>query len=394
MACVGGGPAGLYFAIVAKLIDPAHRITVLERDPSGSTYGWAVTLHEALLEGLFHHDPVSAEQVRRAAVPWTGRIIRLPGHPPFRVPAHGYSIARSTLLDIMTRRALDLGVQVHHQTPVADRSQLGEVDLVVAADGANSLLRTAHADRFGTRVDTGRNRYIWLGTEQTFGALVFALERTPAGPIWLHGYPAAAGVGTCVIEASPTTWEALGLDRAELHTAKTALEAIFADVLGGRPLLTGSRHNPPGWRQFGHVTNASWCHDNVVLLGDAAHTTHYSIGAGTREAIKDATGLARCLGRFPDRSVALAEYERRRRPNLDKAQAIARRKMAWCEDMDRHAELDPARFYAGLAGRSAPGLLDRCRNRISRLAPVRRLQTSRRPDRRRTASAPDRPPAS
>jgi 2-polyprenyl-6-methoxyphenol hydroxylase-like FAD-dependent oxidoreductase len=355
---------------MAKLVDPAHEISVLERDPSGTTYGWAVTLHERLLDGLFHHDRVSAEQVRRAAVPWSGRIVRLPGHRPFHLPAHGHSIARATLLDILARRALALGV---------DCSQLGDVDLVVAADGANSLLRTTHAERFGTRVDTGRNRYIWLGTEQTFDALVFALERTPAGPIWLHGYPAAAGVGTCVVEASPTTWQGLGLDRAEPQTTKATLEAVFADVLGGRPLLTRSRQNTASWRQFGHVTNSSWYHDNVVLLGDAAHTTHYSIGAGTREAIKDATGLAWCLGKFPDRTVAPVEYERRRRPAIDKAQAIARRKMAWCEDMDRHAELDPAVFYAGLAGRTPPSLLGRCRERMSQFVPVRRRQTRRHP---------------
>jgi 2-polyprenyl-6-methoxyphenol hydroxylase-like FAD-dependent oxidoreductase len=221
-------------------------------------------------------------------------------------------------------------------------------------------------------VDTGRNRYIWLGTEQPFGALVFDLQVTPAGPIWLHGYPAASGVGTCVIETSPTTWRGLGLDRAEPDAGTATLEAIFADVLGGRPLLTHSRHNPSGWRQFGHVTNASWYHDDVVLLGDAAHTTHYSIGAGTREAIKDATGLAWCLGTFPDHTQALTEYERRRRPALDKAQAAARRKMAWCEEMDRHLDLDPATFYSGLTGRTPPDLLARSRHRISPRAAARR----------------------
>jgi 2-polyprenyl-6-methoxyphenol hydroxylase-like FAD-dependent oxidoreductase len=356
IACVGGGPAGLYFAILTKLHGPGHEITVLERDPAGTTYGWAVTLREALLEALSRQDPVSAEQVRRATVPWTGRVLQLPGQRTVRLPAGGYSIARATLLDILTRRALDLGVQVQHETAVTDRAQLGEVDLVVVADGANSRLRTAYADRFATRVDTGRNRYIWLGTEQTFDALVFALERTPAGPIWLHGYPAAAGVGTCVVEVTPTAWQGLNLDRADLPTIKASLETIFADVLGGRPLLTRSGHNPTGWRQFGHVTNTTWYHDNIVLLGDAAHTTHYSIGAGTREAIKDATCLAWCLDHFPDPAVALAEYDRQRRPAVEKTQVSARRKMAWCEDMDRHAQLDPAGFYAGLSGRGSRGL--------------------------------------
>jgi 2-polyprenyl-6-methoxyphenol hydroxylase-like FAD-dependent oxidoreductase len=160
-----------------------------------------------------------------------------------------------------------------------------------------------------------------------------------------------------VVEVSPTTWQGLNLDRADLATTKAGLEAIFADVLAGRPLLTRSGHNATGWRQFGHVTNTAWYSDNLVLIGDAAHTTHYSIGAGTREAIKDATCLAWCLDHFGDRAVALAEYERQRRPAVDKTQVSARRKMAWCEDMDRHAQLDPAGFYAGLSGRNPPGLL-------------------------------------
>jgi len=365
----------LYFAIVAKLADPAHEITVCERDPAGVTYGWAVTFRESLLEALFRHDRSSAEQLRAAASVWTGRVIHLPGRRPFHRGGYGYSIARATLLEILSHRAVQLGVQVRHQAPVADLSGLGQVDLVVAADGANSRLRTAGAEAFGTRVETGRNRYLWLGTEQAFDGLVFALQTTPAGLIWLHGYPAAAGVGTCVVECSPSTWQGLGLDTADAASTRARLEAIFAGVLGGHRLLTQERGNPVEWRQFAHVHNTSWYHDNLVLVGDAAHTTHFSIGAGTREAIKDATALAWCLGNTPDTTTALADYDRRRRPDLERAQATARRKMAWCEDMDRHAGLDPSAFSAAMSGRPAPGPLERCRDRLDQLGPLRRIRT-------------------
>ncbi|HZE65541.1 MAG TPA: FAD-dependent monooxygenase [Sporichthyaceae bacterium] len=344
IACVGGGPAGLYFAIAAKLTDPAHEIAVYERDAAGSTYGWGVTFHDDLLDLLHQQDPVSARAVEAACVRWQEREVRLPTGRPARFGGYGHSLLRSALLEILTERAVGLGVRVHHQHSVDADTDLGAADLVVAADGVRSRLRQAAADHFGTMVTTGHNPYIWLGTTQKFASLTMAVADTPAGPIWFQAYPSTPEVSTCVVECPPSTWRGLGLDTAALPDALTILEEVFADGLGGQRLIGQSRGQTAGWLRFEHVTNDVWYHGKVVLIGDAAHTTHFSLASGTWLALRDCIVLTRALSRYPELSEALAQYDRRRRASLADMARRGLESMRWFENLPAHDGMDAATF--------------------------------------------------
>jgi 2-polyprenyl-6-methoxyphenol hydroxylase-like FAD-dependent oxidoreductase len=370
VVCVGGGPAGLYFAILARKAKVAAHITVLERNHAGAGSGWGVTYTEGLLEELYFFDRKSAQAIRDASVVWQERLVRLPKRSAY-FPGYGYSIARPVLLDILAGRAESLGVEVRHGSPVEDPAEVS-ADLVVAADGANSRMRQRYAQKFDTRVEYGANRYIWLGTEAQFVNLVFALEPTAAGPIWMHGYPSVAGIGTCVVECSPATCQGLGLD--ENANAVSALEHVFAKALGGRRLLTGLHGETARWQCFGHVSNRTWYHDNLVLIGDAAHTTHFSIGAGTAQAMLDAATLVRSLRAHPELSQALQRFDEARRPALDRLQHEAKDSMRFYENLHRLTHLDVYGLANGLSGAPESQLRARLRDRVGQVPTVRRLR--------------------
>lgn len=338
IVCVGGGPAGLYLAILTKLRHPGHDVRVLERDQALATYGWGVVFWDDLLDGLFAHDPVSARKVRRASVLWNGQQVRLPGQRPVHLGGYGFSIARTRLLGILAERAHGLGVDIVYEQPVDDPAALPDADLVVAADGAGSVLRDRRGDHFGTTVRAGRNPYLWLGTSQVFDGFVFAFAPTPHGWVWIHGYPSAGDGSTCVIECGPDTWRGLGLDQADDAAGIRLLERLFADLLDGHHLLQRTRDGRRAlWQTFRQVTNRTWCDGPVVLAGDAAHTTHFTIGSGTKLAMQDAMALAEVL---PADTAALAaalrSYDERRRAALQPIQSGAHRSMTWFEGVDRH----------------------------------------------------------
>lgn len=357
IVCVGGGPAGLYFAVLARLRRPADAVTVVERNRRAATSGWAVTFGEDLLDDLFRHDPPSARAVRDAAVVWSDQVVRIGDRPPVHLGGkYGYSMGRARLLEILTERAEELGVglRFEHEAGPAD---LDGADLVVAADGVGSRLRTAHADHFGTTQEPGRNRYIWLGLDAPVEVFTFAFERTGAGWIWYYAYPSVDGTSTCIVECSPATWTALGLDRLDPAAGIGLLEEVFARHLAGNRLLL----EPPGgvgaaqWSVFRHVRNRTWRRGNTVLVGDAAHTTHFGIGSGTVLAVEDAIALADALHRpgadGADLDAALAAYDAERRPALDHVQDMARRSMQWFEDVDARLQDDPVRVAYSLLDR-------------------------------------------
>lgn len=359
--------------IAAKLADSSHEISVFERDAAGSTYGWGVTFGDDLLDLLHFQDPVSARAVEASCVLWQGREVWLPEGPPGWFRGYGYSLMRSRFLEILTERAVDLGVQVHHQQPVDDDMDFGDAALVVAADGVRSRLRQAAADRFGTRVTTGANTYIWLGTDVRFAKLTLALVDTAAGPIWFQAYPSAPEVSTCVVECSMQTWQGLGLDTAEESDALRVLERIFSAALHGGRLIGRSRGQAAGWLRFDHVTNNAWYHDNVVLIGDAAHTTHFSLASGTRLALHDGLVLARMLSRHPNLSDALTDYDSRRRRALINVQERALESMRWFENLPSPAGMDAATFGYGITRRGT-GLPPRWRMRLGQSGPIRVLR--------------------
>ncbi len=383
VACVGGGPAGLYLSILLKLRDPSHDITVHERNPEGSTYGWGVTYWRGLLDRLHTHDPASARAVEEHSVRWRDGVAHVGGHTVRHHGDEGFGIGRHRLLEILAARARALGVRLEHEHEVrADR--LPDADLVVAADGVGSALRTRYAGHFGTEVRAGRNHYIWLGTTKVFDAFTFAFAETDHGWIWAYGYGYGPGGSTCVVECAPETWSGLGLDRADEAEGLVVLEKLFADVLDGHP-LTGRSGRGAGasWLTFRTLTNRTWSRGNLVLLGDAAHTTHYSIGAGTTLALEDAMSLAAALGEPVALRDALARYEQERRAALLPVQSAARHSAQWYENLPRYIRLPPQEMFALLGQRHSPLLPyvpPRLYHRIDRAAG--RLETLRRLKRR------------
>ncbi|MFJ8632163.1 FAD-dependent monooxygenase [Streptomyces sp. NPDC093568] len=354
VVCVGGGPAGLYLSILLKLRDPSHDITVHERDREGSTYGWGVTYWRGLLDKLHEHDPESARAIEASSVRWNEGVAHV-GDLTTRQPGdEGHGIGRHRLLEILAERARSLGVRLEFDYGIAARD-LPAADLVVAADGVNSALRTRYAHHFGTRIDTGRNRYIWLGTSKVFDAFTFAFVETDHGWIWCYGYGFGPEASTCVVECAPETWTGLGLDGADEAEGLILLEKLFAGVLDGHPLI-GRPSGGAGaqWLNFRTLTNRTWHRGNLVLIGDAAHTTHYSIGAGTTLALEDAMALAGALHEQPVLSQALFQYEQERRRALLSVQSAARHSARWYEDLPRYIQLPPQQMFALLGQRHSP----------------------------------------
>lgn len=373
--CVGGGPAGLYLSILLKLASPASRVTVLERNRAGVTYGWGVVFWDDLLHLLYRNDPTSAREIHRRAAAWTGQVTSIGGRAAHVGVGTGFGIGRRSLLEILSRRATGLGVEVLFEHEVERPSELGDVDLVIACDGVNSRLRQARADRFQTEIDVGRNKYVWLGTRRIFDAFTFAFEPTAAGWIWCHAYRFEEEMSTFIVECAPETWAGLGFDRLGATESLEVLAGIFAAQLDGQPLIDQmSDTDATRWLNFKTVTNQRWHHENLVLLGDAAHTTHFAVGAGTRLAIMDAICLARQLRSRRDLASALQAYEDERAVEMAAARSLAAHSMRWFEEVDRHADLDVMRFaYSLWARRGAASRWRYLLHRALQHRPVRRL---------------------
>jgi 2-polyprenyl-6-methoxyphenol hydroxylase-like FAD-dependent oxidoreductase len=355
IVCVGGGPAGLYTAVAAKLRSPDLDVTVVERNARGATYGWGVVFWDDLLDTLHGVDPVSGRALRRAARLWEGQEVRLPGGRVAHLGGYGFSIGRGRMLEILTDRAAELGVDLRFGTDVADGPAVGELldgaDVVVAADGVHSGWRERDRDVHGTQVREGRNRYIWLGTRRVFDAFTFGFELTPAGWIWFHAYPSDAATSTFIVECPPLTWNGLGFDVLAPAACTEELSRIFATYLRGETLLdtTGGSAASSRWLRFRHITNKRWVSGNRVLVGDAAHTTHFSVGAGTKLALEDAAELAaQLVAHRSDVPAALTAYDEHRRRALRPRQAAAQASMEWFERLDPPADVDVVDFAYAL----------------------------------------------
>ncbi|MFP3989209.1 FAD-dependent monooxygenase [Streptomyces sp. E11-3] len=355
VACVGGGPAALYFSILLKRHASSHDITVYERNPAGATYGWGVTYWPDMLEKLHHHDPESALAIRENSVRWRDGVAHVGGATTVHHGDEGFAIGRHRLLDLLAARAESLGVRIEYGQEIAGRDQVRDSDLVVAADGAGSRLREADTQHFGTHTAMGRNPYLWLGTTKVFTSFTFAFVETAHGWIWCYAYGFSEEQSTCVVECSLETWSGLGLGEMNQDDALRQLEKLFAELLDGHPLI--GRTDVAGralWQTFRTLTNETWSHGNLVLLGDAAHTTHYSIGAGTTLAMQDAMTLARVLHETSELRPALVQYEAERKAALLSVQSAARHSAQWYENLTRYIGLAPPRMFALLGQRHSP----------------------------------------
>ncbi len=352
--CVGGGPAGLYFALAMKLQDLRHEITVYERNAAGATYGWGVVFSNDLLEKLYDTDPGSARQVERAAFRWASQVIDLPAGQAVDASSSGYGINRQRLLDILAHRAADLGVRIEYGHEVTDPGRLPAADLVVACDGVSSRLR-AGSGRISSSVQTGGNKYIWLGTDKVFSQFTFPFIDTGSGWIWAHAYGFDAGASTFIVECPTATWTRLGFGTMPPAQTLSRLAEIFQRHLDGHRLLgQASTGEDIRWLNFRTLTSQRWHDGNMVLLGDAAHTTHFSIGSGTKLAIEDAIALAGSLRQHASVERALEAYENERRAAIRGAQADARHSAQWLESASRYLGLTPHQFATLFHGRRSP----------------------------------------
>jgi 2-polyprenyl-6-methoxyphenol hydroxylase-like FAD-dependent oxidoreductase len=363
VACVGGGPAGLYFALLMRLRESRHDITIFEREVPGATRGWGVVFWDDLLQKLYGADPESAREIDQAAFRWDKQVVDIRGTRVVFGGGRGYGINRQRLLDILIRRAQDAGVHIEFDSEVTASSQLLEADLIVACDGVNSRIRRETAG-FQADVRLGRNKYIWLGTDQVLGSFTFPFVHSDSGWVWAHTYGIDAGTSTFIVECSAETWTGLGFAAMPLQDCLGLLEKIFERHLDGHRLIGKvSGENSAQWLNFRTVTNKRWYDGKTVLAGDAAHTTHFTIGSGTKLAIEDAIALAGNLQRHGDLELALGSYERERQQALLKPQAEARLSAQWFENISRYIDLRPHQFGALLRERRMP-LLPRISPRL------------------------------
>ena len=355
IACLGGGPAGLYFAISMRLRDTRHDIVVFERNRPDDTFGWGVVLSNETFENLAKNDPLSAGEIRRHFAYWDDIAVHYRGEKIVST-GHGFSgIARKKLLQLLQQRARGLGIDLRFETEIASAAELAKTyDLVVACDGLNSKTRNEFAAFFNPAIETRKNKFVWLGTHQKFDdAFTFIFEETTHGWIWAHAYQFDADTATFIVECSDETWHKFGFGTMSQEENCRACEQIFAKYLGGHKLMSNAAHlRGSAWLNFPRVLCEKWSHENIVLMGDAAATAHFSVGSGTKLAMESAIFLANCLRAEPSMPAAFAKYEDARRTEVLRLQSAARNSLEWFEDVERYLHLDPVQFNYSLLTRS------------------------------------------
>ncbi|TAD89697.1 MAG: bifunctional salicylyl-CoA 5-hydroxylase/oxidoreductase [Alphaproteobacteria bacterium] len=346
---VGGGPAGLFFAILHKKQFPSDRIVVRERNRPNDTFGFGVVLSKETLGNIRVADPESYAEIERNFAYWDDIFTRFRGHT-IRSTGHGFcGIARLTLLEILQARAEALGVELAFETEDPGVAVPRSADLVVAADGVNSAIRETWAHEFQPQIDLRPNKFCWMGSTLPLPGFTFLFKETPHGIFNIHAYQFAAGKSTLVVETTGECWQASGLATASEADSKAFVEALLAEDLDGHPVLT----NRSVWRNFPTIRCKRWHHANVVLVGDAAHTAHYSIGSGTKLAMEDAIALATAVAqRYGDVPGALAAYETARRDEVSRTQHAAEVSLGWFEHVRRYWDMHPIQFNFSLLSRS------------------------------------------
>ena len=346
---IGGGPAGLYFAILMKKADAAHQIRICERNGPNDTFGWGVVFSGKTLANLRTADDVSHAEITKEFEAWDNVDVV---HRDAKISIHGNSfsgIARLQLLNILQRRAEQLGVEIDFRTEIHDVEALrSDCDLLLAADGVNSTVRSRYAEQFQPALDLRANRYIWYGTHQLFHGLTLTFRENSAGVFAAHSYKFSPTTSTFIVECDPQTWTKTGFEQMSSEQTLDYVGEVFAQDLNGHKLLS----NNSKWINFLLVKNRNWFFENVVLIGDALHTAHFSIGSGTKLAMEDAIGLAESFQLNASVSEALAHFENTRRPVIEDYQAAAFESMRWFENAGEHMHLSPIELAYVLMTRS------------------------------------------
>lgn len=356
---IGGGPGGLYAAILIKKQWPQHDITVYERNGPNDTFGFGVVFSDETLGFLDDYDNPTYEAIRRSFAYWDDVEVHFKGQI-IRCGGNGFcGCSRLTLLQILQERCAELGVKIHYHCEIKDLTPFADSDLIIAADGINSRIREQHKDSFQPEVDLRRNYFSWLGSTKELDAFKYFFRETEHGMLVAHCYQYEPGRSTWVIEVPPETWEGLGFGRMSEAEYAQALERIFAQELEGHPLIT----NHSLWRQFPTIRNKRWVKDNIVLIGDSQHTAHFSIGSGTKLAMESAIALFEALKANPELESALTAFERERRDEVEIIQHSADVSLAWFENMPRYADMAPEQFAFGLMSRSKKITYDNLRLR-------------------------------
>ncbi|WP_406648686.1 bifunctional salicylyl-CoA 5-hydroxylase/oxidoreductase [Aliisedimentitalea scapharcae] len=356
IACLGGGPAGLYFAISMKLRQPDAKVTVIERNKPDDTFGWGVVLSDDALENLTANDPQSAEAIRASFAYWDD-IAVVHGGARTVSGGHGFAgIGRKKMLLVLQDRARELGVDLQFETIAKPASEYQkEYDLVVGCDGLNSQVRSEFADHFKPNIDVRPCKFIWLGTHQKFDdAFTFVFEETKHGWVWIHAYQFDDDTATVIVECSAETWDNWGFEGMSKDEIIRTCEEIFADHLDGHDLISNADHlrGSAVWINFPRVLCEKWYHENVVLLGDASATAHFSIGSGSRLAFDSAIALAEFVTTEPTLEQAFARYQEERRLDVLRLQSAARNSLEWFEEVERYLGMDPVQFNYSLLTRS------------------------------------------
>ncbi|MCC6575170.1 MAG: bifunctional salicylyl-CoA 5-hydroxylase/oxidoreductase [Planctomycetes bacterium] len=361
IVCIGGGPAGLYFGILMKKQDARHDITIVERNKANDTFGWGVVFSDETLSIFEEADAESLVEIKKNFAYWTDIDTFYRGER-IRSTGHGFcGLARVKLLNILQERAKALGCKLEFQREVDDLKAFADADLILACDGVNSKIRALYADKFKPSIDWRKCKFIWLGTDMKLDAFTFIFKENEHGLFQVHAYPFDANTSTFIVECHEDVWRAAGLDKADEATTVAYLGKLFKDDLRGHKLLT----NMSVWRTFPNIRNEKWSHGNIVLVGDAAHTAHFSIGSGTKLAMEDVIALSHALHtrEAKDIPAVLGIYEEARRPDVERLQKTAQTSLEWFENTRRYMKQPPLQLAFSLMTRGKSITYDNLRKR-------------------------------